>query len=301
MDTSNNLSPLLRAARFLVMCVSRLPMSVLYVFADLTYFIMYRVIRYRIKVVRSNLRLAFPSRTDSQLHATEKAFYHHLADYFFETIKGLTIGDEELLRRYVIRNPEVLRQLTEQGKNVFLYGAHIGNWEWLTSLPLYYPDIQIQTFYQPQRHAFSNAMTLQQRTRRGIVAVESQKGFRFMYKYVSSGAVSITLILGDQCPHYAAQKYWVDFMGQDTPFLVGPEHIARKLNIALVYPSYVAYSRGHYEVEMRVIEPNPKECPEQECTARFADFLADDLERLPELWLWSHRRWKLKHEDESKS
>ena len=274
-----------------------MPMGFLYGVSDFIYLLLYKIASYRVKVVRENLRTAFPDKSGEELKKIEKAFYHHLCDYFLETVKALTISDEELRRRYVIKNPELVQEIADSGQSVFLYGAHIGNWEWLTALPLYFPKVPVHTFYQPQKSVFADHMTLSVRTRRNIIAVESQKGFRHEVSCKRDNYVHMTLVLGDQCPHIDAKKFWFDFFGKDTPFLVGPSHMANKINVALVYPSYTAYKRGYYEVEMKLIERNPKDIEPIVATKRFAALLTDDLYRLPQLWLWSHRRWKHKHED----
>ncbi|MBQ3634454.1 MAG: lysophospholipid acyltransferase family protein [Bacteroidales bacterium] len=286
-----------RIGMALVRAFSRLPLGFLYLLSDFVYLILYKIASYRVKVVRENLLIAFPDKSRQELKAIEKAFYHHLCDYFFETVKALTISDDELRRRYVIKNPELVQQIADSGQSVFLYGAHIGNWEWLTALPLYFPNVPVHTFYQKQSSVFADHMTLSVRTRRGIIAVESHKGFRHEVSCKADKYVHMTLVLGDQCPHYAAKKFWFDFFGKDTPFLVGPSHIASKLNVALVYPSYTAYRRGYYEVEMKLIELNPKDIEPIVACQRFAALLTDDLYRIPQIWLWSHRRWKLHHED----
>lgn len=287
-----------KIGRQIIKAFSHLPLGVLYVFADVTYLVLYRLLHYRVKVVRKNLKIVFPEKSDNELRDIEKRFYHHLSDYFFETIKALTISDEELLRRMVIRNPELVEDIMKKGKSVFVYAAHLGNWEWFTCWPLIFDEkFEIHAFYQQQGNKLANYITVETRTRRDIIAVESHKGFRFTFQNIKGGAVSTTLIIGDQSPHRGAQKMWLPFCGQDTAFLVGPEHIARKLNIALVYPSFVAYKRGHYEVEFRLIAETPSELPERECAKRFAAYLEEDLHRIPELWLWSHNRWKHKHED----
>lgn len=287
-----------RVGRHCVRAFSHLPLRVLYVFADITYLILYRLIGYRKGVVRKNLQIVFPEKGEKERREIERKFYHHLCDYFFETIKALTISDEELTRRMVIRNPEVVTKIMDSNKSVFVYAAHLGNWEWFTCWPLIFPDkYEIHAFYQAQDNRFANYITVETRTRRNIIAVESHRGFRYTFQSLKNGITSTTLIIGDQSPHKGAQKMWIPFCGRDTAFLVGPEHIARKLDIALVYPSFVGYKRGHYEVEFRVVAENPKELPEKECTRRFASFLEEDLRRIPELWLWSHNRWKHKHED----
>lgn len=286
-----------RLGRLVVRAFSHLPLRVLYIFSDVVYFLLYWVVGYRLKVVRKNLKIVFPEKTEKERRQIERRFYRHLSDYFFETIKALTISDEELMRRMKIRNPEVVGNLLEEGRSVFLYAPHLGNWEWFTNVPLLYPDKEIHAFYQKQGNRFANYISLEVRTRRNIAAVEGHRGFRYTYECIRDGINSVTLVIGDQCPHRTAQKIWLPFCGQDTPFLAGPEHIARKLGVALVYPSFVAYRRGYYEVELQVLALNPKELPERECTRRFATLIEEDLHHLPELWLWSHKRWKLKHEN----
>ena len=287
-----------KMGRGCIKLISRLPLSVLYVIADTIYFFLYKVLSYRVKVVRANLETVFPNKTDKERKEIERAFYHHLCDYFLETVKALTISDEELQKRMVIRNPELVEQIMEQGRSVFCYAAHMGNWEWFTVWPLVFkPKFEIHAFYQSQSNNLANYITVETRTRRDIVAMDSKHAFRYTFKSIKDGAISLSLVIGDQCPHHSAQKKWIDFCGQDTPFLVGPEHISRKLKIALVYPSFVSYRRGYYEIEFHLIAEKPEELGEGECIKRFAAYLEDDLQRLPQLWLWSHRRWKLKHED----
>ena len=85
-----------------------LPMPVLYALSDILYVLIYRVIRYRLRVVRRNMEASFPDKSEIELRRLEKAFYHHFADYIVETIKLAHISPEEVLRRAHIKNPDCL-------------------------------------------------------------------------------------------------------------------------------------------------------------------------------------------------
>ena len=89
-------------------------MAVLYVFSDVLSFFIYRVVRYRLKVVRRNLRHAFPNKTERERQELERRFYRHFADYIVETIKLAGISHEELLRRSRLSNPEMVKPLLAQ-------------------------------------------------------------------------------------------------------------------------------------------------------------------------------------------
>ena len=76
-----------------------LPMAALYVLSDAFYVLIYRLVGYRRRVVRSNLEGAFPHLSPDERLRLERRFYHHFSDYIVETIKLAGISHEELLRR----------------------------------------------------------------------------------------------------------------------------------------------------------------------------------------------------------
>ena len=92
-----------------------LPMRILYGFSTLIYLVAYRMLRYRVKVVRRNLSASFPDKTVAERLELERAFYHHFADYVVETLKLAHISLEELLQRAKLKNPELIDQLQDEG------------------------------------------------------------------------------------------------------------------------------------------------------------------------------------------
>ncbi|MBQ9570697.1 MAG: acetyltransferase, partial [Prevotella sp.] len=78
--------------------MSLLPLRVMYVMSDLLFPIAYYVVRYRRHIVRSNLQTSFPEKSPAEILHIETRFYHWFLDYFFETIKLLTISSERLLQ-----------------------------------------------------------------------------------------------------------------------------------------------------------------------------------------------------------
>lgn len=282
--------------KFIVKSFSRLPLGVLYAISSFLYLLAYYVVRYRLKVVRQNIATVFPDKTDKERKAIEKRFYHHFCDYLFETLKALTISREELAKRMKLKNPELINRMTAEGRMVFIYATHFGNWEWYIAFAKLFQNASLHAFYKRQ-HGLSEELTDISRSRNDIVIIPSSKGYRHMVECARKNEAAVTLIIADQSPKRDAQKCWTDFFGQDTAFLMGPVTMAKKLNIALVYPSYTSYKRGYYEVELKMIEEFPKQAEMADLVAKYADFLEEDVKLIPELWLWSHRRWKLKHED----
>ena len=88
--------------------------------------------------------------------------------------------------------------------------------------------------------------------------------------------------------------HWTSFLNQDTAFLVGADRMAKKCNQQLIYPHVTQQKKGYYEIEFKVIDMDS----EVEPIEIYANLLEKNIEEQPELWLWSHRRWKRKRNTE---
>ena len=64
------------------------PFWLMYFLADVFYIFTYHIIGYRKKTVRNNLKNSFPEKTEVEIKQITKAFYRHLSDLTFETIKA---------------------------------------------------------------------------------------------------------------------------------------------------------------------------------------------------------------------
>src|SRR5690606_12864395 len=88
--------------------LSVLPMRVLYFKSTALYFLVYYIIGYRKKVVKNNLALVFPEKTQKERDRIAKQFFKHFCDLIFETIKAFTISENEIRERFVVTNIEML-------------------------------------------------------------------------------------------------------------------------------------------------------------------------------------------------
>lgn len=278
--------------------VSHLPLGVLYGFSSASYFVLRYIVRYRHQVIESNLRRSFPDKGDAEIKDIHSAFLRHFCDLVFETIKALTISKEELKRRFVIKNPEVVNQFYEQNRSVILFAAHLGNWEWFVAMPYYFLHRPV-SLYQKLSSGVMDELVRNCRERTGILAAESANGYKTIATFAAKNIPTITLIIGDQSPVRKSSKHWVRFLNQDTAFLVGADRIAKKNNQVVVYPSFSSPRRGYYEVELKLIETDAATSGDStHIIDLYAQYLEQDIIKNPALWLWSHRRWKLKKPQE---
>ena len=277
---------------------SKLPFFVLYGISDFAYFIIYQVVGYRKKVVFENLRNSFPKKTELEIKQIAKDFYKHIADLFIEFLKGYTITKDEISDRVKIVNLDVIKSYTDKNQSVIIVTGHIGNWEWLIH-PLNLSHIPMDIVYQKLSSPLFDKLTLFIRSRFTITPlIEKQDTLR---KTVDRKDITRALVLGsDQSPQNWKSAYWTTFLNQDSGFFTGTERIARKYDYPVIFSEMRRMKRGYYEIEFTeiAISNEYQNLPMGEITERFVRILEQSIHKYPSDYLWSHRRWKHKRNEE---
>jgi KDO2-lipid IV(A) lauroyltransferase len=271
--------------------VSLLPLRVLYILSDGIYLLVYYVFGYRKEVVMANLLQAFPEKSEEERFKIAKKFYHNLLDTFIETIKMVSASDKFILRRFS-GNWEVLNQFYEKDKSVQIHLGHNFNWEWGNHVLSHHTPYQVLVVYMPIVNKIFDKIFYKLRTRSGsvfIAATDMRKQF-LPYR----GKKYAIALVADQNPGYPKSEnaWWLNFMGKPTPFLKGPERGARNNKTAVVFAQIIKPARGYYQAEISVATEDASLLNESELTRRYVTYLANTIRMNPDMWLWSHRRWK---------
>ncbi|MBN8653810.1 MAG: lysophospholipid acyltransferase family protein [Cytophagales bacterium] len=272
--------------------ISHLPFRVLYVISDGLYFIIYRVIGYRKKVVLQNIAQSFPDKTAAEHVQIVNGFYRHLCDLVVESLKVFTISQAEVNERMKVVNPDFIDRFYDQGKNVIMAGGHYNNWE-LFAVAI---DASIKhkavAIYKPLSSLFFDKKMRESRSKYGLEMISTRK---VEEEFKRANAPLRTIIFGfDQSPRSAKKCYWSTFLNQDTAMLFGVEKYAKEYNFPVVYARINKVSRGHYITEFVESIEDPLNTGYGEITKRMNDLLEKDILKQPEYWLWSHKRWKHK-------
>jgi KDO2-lipid IV(A) lauroyltransferase len=105
--------------------------------------------------------------------------------------------------------------------------------------------------------------------------------------------ISVTAFIADQTPG-PDNAFWTIFLNQDTPVFWGTERIARKIDFPVVYIAVKRLKRGYYTITAEVLAEHPKDTADEQITKLHTARLEKDIREQPEIWLWSHKRWKHK-------
>ena len=272
---------------------SLLPLRIHYIISDFLFWLLYKVIGYRRRVVWKNLSASFPEKSEAELKEIERGFYHFLCDYFVETVKMMTICKKEIKRRIVYKGIKDLDEVIESGQSIALYLGHYCNWEWVTSMPLWVtPKVQCGQIYHPLENKYFDKLLLRSRERLSSLCISMQDTLREVVRYKREGQPIMIGYISDQAPNWVNIHHWVDFLNQDTPVFTGTERIVKKMNHAVFYVDMRRIKRGYYEAEFKLMTRAPKELEDFKLTDMYFDMLEKSIRRAPEFWLWSHNRWK---------
>lgn len=279
-----------------VKTLSRLPLKVHYGLANgVLYPLAYYILRYRRKIVYQNLRNSFPDKSEKEIKAIAKGFYHHLADTVAEIIYGYTISPEEMNQRIQYQHVDLLEDAIRTHGSAIVMLGHLGNWEWVAELGnRFTPPIREISVYRRLKNTSMDELMLELRAQRGAEMVEMKQILRAMVRNHQEGRKIAYGMLSDQKPNPKSSHFWTTFLNQDTAFLDGSEVLARKFNYPVFYFYITSPQRGYYNVDIRTIAENPINENEWTITQKYANLLETNILEQPSLWLWSHNRWKHK-------
>ena len=247
---------------------------------------------YRKKVVRRNLQLAFPEKTDEERRQIEKQFYKHFADLFVEMVKAFNMSLVQMKKRFVFNNVELINELTDTHQNVIIVGGHYGNWEWVFSLASLTKISPIAIYLKINNPYFEKFM-LKNRSRFGGELIETKNLRNTLKSYISQKRRFILGLLADQSPQRHRAKYWRRFFDNaKVPVFTGPEILAKQYRTAFVFMRINKSKRGYYNVDFELITKKPNDYKDYELTDIFIDKLEQQIKAAPAYYLWTHNRFK---------
>lgn len=278
---------------FTVKLLSYLPFCVLYILSDVLFYVVYYVIRYRRKIVHKNLTESFPEKSEPEIICLEKKFYKHFVDMFLESVKLTTISREEICKRMRFTNVDVVNQQLREGKSISLFLGHYGNWEWVSSLPIWLEkNVHGAQIYHRLQNQTIDKLMLYIRGRMGAVNVEMRNTARYVNNQSLAGNINFIGYIADQSPKKKYAIHFLDFLNHSTPVLVGTEKITKRYGYEAWFLHVKKIKRGYYEASFIKMHDDPKSLQDYELTAIYYELLEKMIKVTPELYLWTHNRFR---------
>lgn len=273
--------------------LSWLPLSVLYGIGRIFYWLGFRLLGYRKKVVYQNIRDSFPDWSEAEVNEQVRKFYLYFFDSMAESIKLFSMSTDEIRKRCRVENPEIVAHFAEKGQSIIAMGGHYAGWEVAAlGFAMYFPDQTVMGIYSPLKNQSLDALIKANRSRTGTEMVSR----RAVKEYFDEDPFrpALDFFIADQSPSNAAWRklHWTNFLHQKTSFLAGPERYAVRYNRPVYYMTLRLEKRGHYVARLHPITDTPRSTEPGFITESYVRILEKEILRDPTPWLWTHRRWK---------
>ena len=250
------------------------------------------MIGYRKKVVDTNLKNSFPEKSEAELKKIAKQFYRHFCDYIVECLRLVSISESEFSQRVKIRNPELLQKYYKDNRKLAIICGHHGNWEYAVVGAAFLVDFIGVAIYKPLSNSFFEKVVKDYRSRFGLKLIK-KGNFRTEIKNYSKERIALFFI-ADQCPSKRQKAYWMNFLIQETPVMMGAEVYSKRYDYVVVAMNTTKVKRGYYELSFEIVEDQPKQSNSGDITEQSTRILERKIQEAPAYWLWTHRRWKRK-------
>jgi KDO2-lipid IV(A) lauroyltransferase len=239
--------------------------------------------------VESQLRKCFPDWSEKKHKEVVRLSYLNLADIILESFKSPSMSKEVMLKRYKVVNPELVNDLFRSKQSLLALAGHTANWEWGVIGLNYFLDPRIYGIYKPLANKKINDYLKGIRNAAGTILVPLN-----LTRKVFEGKMDppgIIVFVADQSPSNMVDAIWLDFLGQDTACIHGPEKYAEKTGWPVVQFHIYRVKRGYYEVKFSLINQN------RPITQQYMSNLEEQIKDRPHEWLWTHKRWKRRREE----
>jgi Kdo2-lipid IVA lauroyltransferase/acyltransferase len=269
--------------------LSLLPFRVLYILSDGIYGLIYYLFKYRRDMVMQSLNHTFPEKSEAEKIKIAKAFYKNFCDTWVEMIKNFSISPQQVKNR-IKCDFSLAGKWFNEGKSLQVVGAHFMNWEYLPAcVPMFQPYTTLAIF-MPLSSATMDKVVYKLRSRFGLVLLRAGN----MQEEMAAWRQKQYLILigADQSPSNPESAVWLNFCNRPTGFITGPWLRAVKQPQPHVFFKMRKPKRGHYEFTMVPFIDDPSETTVEEIARTYARMIEEEIRIVPELFLWTHNRWK---------
>jgi KDO2-lipid IV(A) lauroyltransferase len=208
-----------------------------------------------------------------------------------ESLKSLSIKEEDIKARYKFTNVDLILDLEQKQKSIILMCAHYGSWEWIFILQRYV-NHKGYAIYKRIANKYLDNLVRKIRAKYDTHLITTKETFDVFTDSQAKNELTINGFVSDQSPKPWKALHWNTFMGITVPMYTGAEHLAKKFDMAIVFFKVKRIKRGFYETTFETLAENPNQYKDYEITDMFFEKVEKQIKAIPEYYLWTHKRWK---------
>ncbi|MFZ1786180.1 MAG: lysophospholipid acyltransferase family protein [Ferruginibacter sp.] len=278
----------------LLYLLSLLPLRALYVLSDIISFFLFRVFGYRRKVIDLNLSIAFPEKTREERKRITRKFRRNFTDSFIETVKCLSVP-KNFYDKHCKTDFTLFDKYAAEGISCQMHGCHQFNWEWINLHWSVHFKQPLVIVYMPISNKPLDRLFFHFRSKYGTHLIPATNPRGFLNWRNKPHCVGL---IADQKPGSPEHKFWLYFFNRPTAFVTGPEKNAVMKKCPVIFGQAIKTGRGQYNSRLVLACEDASKLKPGELTIMYRDFIEDIIRQQPDMYLWSHKRFKFEWKEE---
>ena len=170
--------------------------------------------------------------------------------------------------------------------------GHYASYEWATAINFYKTHNKGYAIYKKIKNPYFDKLIKDIRANLGTTLLSSKEVIPTMMRNIRDQQKSSYYMIADQSPKKGNQKHYINFMGKEVPAFVGSEAMAKRLGFAVLYLHVEKVKRGYYKASLLPLAEDAKNYEDFEITDKFFTQLEQQINKKPEYYLWTHKRFK---------
>ena len=251
-----------------------------------------RLVGYRKTVILRNLRNAFPEKSEKEIKRIMAKYYVTISEVAVNTIS--LIGATPARKQDALLCDDTDLQIERTNDNDWIVmPAHFGCWEYY---PLWSWKDRATDYigvYHPMRNKVFDHLFLRIRSYGpNNILVPMADAVRYYVKNRGKDRKMVMCLISDQSPILRADTEWIEFLNQPTAFVDGGARIGLRFGLPIYFTYAKRVKADSYKIHHIKLYDGKEQVEPIEIVRRYAQHLEAMIRECPELWMWSHNRWK---------
>ncbi|MGD8251842.1 MAG: lysophospholipid acyltransferase family protein [Desulfobacterales bacterium] len=244
---------------------------------------------------RENLRLIHPGWSEADIVSFSKRVFHHFGIVLIEMVQMGFMTREECRNRIHLEGREHIAAAVGKGRGVVMISAHLGSWEIAWHFyPLFF-NRPLTGVAKPFRFKQLTRWFHRRRTRFGNRVIYKKGAFEELRRTLrQGGSVAIFMDM-----NRTQQGVPVHFMGHRTKATPAAAMLALRCRSPVLPGFTIRQPDGSFRLfflePIEIRRTGNLRDDLQTYTQAMTDVIETVVQRHPEQWLWSQKRWKSFH------
>jgi Kdo2-lipid IVA lauroyltransferase/acyltransferase len=244
------------------------------------------------RIAVDNLRASFPDWSPERLESVARGVYAHFGAVIFDLLWMADRSGAELAALVDVEGDENVRVAQAAGKGAIYFTGHLGNWE-IHGIVHGLRFGPLSAVARPLENPALDARLCALRSVTGNAVIYKRKALATVLRELRASQ-GVAMVLDQNV--LPEDGIFVDFFGRKAATTTVAAALALKTGCALV-PAWTELQRNgryrlRYEPALEVRADADREAEVARLTQEVAARTESWIRRVPDQWLWLHRRWK---------